>query len=1787
VAKRRAPVSLSGGTGFNFEDCVAGRFLVDMLGGIASFGHEFGHVVRLDWQVRDTGRLLDDVAVTLDALNGSHTAEFSIKSHRQVTGGGFPSNFVEAAWEEWFHTESSTFQRDRDLLVMCTGKIGNDVIEAWEALLSESLATTPDRMANRLAENTDPNGGSQSSEIERDLFSSLHCPDDLKSHGPSDATATVAVSRRVRLLEFDFESNPSRDHGRVIVDCQALLRSGDPGEAKTLWESIVEIAAKNRGSGGSTDLPRLLAELRPSFSLIDHPDYRADWRALERATRDVLDDVRTDIGGVMSLDRQPEIQKIRDALANSSLCLAAGESGCGKSALAKVLSERSNGSAVALSPDVLESGSQLQFDRILGISHPLIEVLAASRQPCLLVLDSLERFSGPGLRLTARIIAELVATVRCQHVRILLVTQFDAAKRVVDRLVEGGVVREKLEIVPIDLPSEDAVQLLLRGTPSVPWATLHQDMRPLLRNLKILDWVVRASSSGSGFSGAQVTGLISLIDYLWERWMEADGGGIAQGGLLKKLATLEASTLASGVPATRLEHAEQQSLPALIQADLLRRRNERILFSHDLLGDWARLKVLEGEDPTVSTSGLLRGASPRWHRAVRLFGRWLLSRADGASRWADALRRADSGTDEGTVVCDLLLEAVVVSENAYALMALVWPVLVAEDAKYLKRLLDRFLFVATIPDLGLPDLAHRHAITPHMEAAFRVPLWPYWGALLRTLDEHVDEIASLAPIEAARICRMWLEFAPVDNPSTRPFPWRLHSARIALKLARELRAQRAEGTHIGSEQECIAYEAALLAAHEFPDEVTEFALEMAERRPPSPEIQRRAEAARVAAEEAKARREAEDPERAEMVRRLGQSPLSGLGPLSDPWPDGPQDHVATAFSKAVFDGSALIELAKARPEAALEILLAVCIEPPAHQDPFGGSDMGEDCGVESWREFDPPLYFRGPFLEFIRTCPTHGVDFVIRLVNFASARWREHESRVRSRRQFPLPPFLEEDEKLEVCIGVGDQARNWIGDRRVFRWHLDSLRETTTISCALMALEKWLDEQLNSGADIEAWLEQLMARSESVALAGLLIDIGKRERRYFRTSLRALLGVSAFYLWEPRILVERSAGSLWQMSWWRQPQEFIKMAREWHTAEYRRRPLPEIAASLMLSSPVMESFFANCRERWRQELNEQGEPRALQVLIELLARANYSETSIDGARVQVKFVPPEAMAQQVALESSEAGASMLLITFPIDCLQIIDGKKLLPATDLETFWDTLQGIAMPKLSDSNGRSRQANAIFGGIAVLLKFHREWLTAVPQRMSWCLEQLWQTAHHPPTGRDFDVPESAGDWEWDCFAGQAAVYLLEDSVDDRALRLLVALGVVAHHYSATRRTMLAAHELRESLGTIFESMKLLAVRWSMIRRLIDQSNHYAAEVARFGQPDAIAAIELPSDAPRLSPVLQQLRAEVERWADEGDALIEQFVDGTIAPISVAEANAIASQESERLEGIRFPGRAARASRDQRESSYRSRRNIRRMSIALDKKLIQSAFAWMELPAVTTEAERQKILGLVRELLALILDSLQLPADALEEDDDEIDGLPDEFDAWVFGHVASAIVVMRDDEQPSSMWRPILQLGSHAHEWTEHFFWAWFTDGVRVAPSQSIFAERWAEMIRFAIASPSWDPNENSSHDLDDAVFELLGCHRGLDCVARDDRFAPIMERMLPVFAAAAERWFLLPRVANGFARCLREPAYGRLLCPGILWLYRAVKETDEYSFWREHEIESNLISVLHRCWEQCRAT
>ena len=197
-----------------------------------------------------------------------------------------------------------------------------------------------------------------------------------------------------------------------------------------------------------------------------------------------------------------------------------------------------------------------------------------------------------------------------------------------------------------------------------------------------------------------------------------------------------------------------------------------------------------------------------------------------------------------------------------------------------------------------------------------------------------------------------------------------------------------------------------------------------------------------------------------------------------------------------------------------------------------------------------------------------------------------------------------------------------------------------------MALEKWLYEQLDAEKSVDQFLNKIVAESESVAFAGLLIDVGKRNTELFSTCLRSLLSTSAFYLWEPHILTERAATQVGLSGWWNQPGDLVELARKWHLAPHRQHELRRIAVYFMLTSKEVETFLERCRERWNSELESAQSPDHLRVLIAMLDRRNYSKKLLENEKVSWEFVLPADLAVKAQEDVKRAGDSMPSVGIP-------------------------------------------------------------------------------------------------------------------------------------------------------------------------------------------------------------------------------------------------------------------------------------------------------------------------------------------------------------------------------------------------------------------------------------------------------------------------------------------------------------------------------------------------------------
>ena len=287
--------------------------------------------------------------------------------------------------------------------------------------------------------------------------------------------------------------------------------------------------------------------------------------------------------------------------------------------------------------------------------------------------------------------------------------------------------------------------------------------------------------------------------------------------------------------------------------------------------------------------------------------------------------------------------------------------------------------------------------------------------------------------------------------------------------------------HFGDKDK-VVYEALLSAGKEFPEEVTQIALELCGRR----EEPRHAILRAIEADEREARqreewrkKHPEEKEPSALLRRRCCHIRKGR--CEHQTADGPLREVSEGFRSAVLDTPALNGLIAVAPEVAREVLLAVCIDEPKPSDPHNDRfSLLERYGLADWQHGYPAFYWKGPFLKFLQDAPEQGLDTIVRLVNYATKRWLEDGA----------GPDLSEEERRKYGLEFEFDGKStcWIGDCNVYGWHRSLSLHSASGECALMALEKWLYDEIEQGAAIADGCNTFM-RMQSLWLSrGVLVS---------------------------------------------------------------------------------------------------------------------------------------------------------------------------------------------------------------------------------------------------------------------------------------------------------------------------------------------------------------------------------------------------------------------------------------------------------------------------------------------------------------------------------------------------------------------------------------------------------------------------------------------------------------------------------------------------------------------------
>ena len=246
MPRKRESTAATGGKGYIFADKVAAAFLVQMLSRIAPVEPSLGLISEIHFETEESGRSLDDLILLFQSGRRHCSLANFGQEQSAALKSGFDATFVRDAWTEWRNEGVSKFDQNSDLLGLVTGVVGDRPLQDWQNVRKEIADTTPDRFLLRL------DGPKQVSSSKRRILMSLS---SMKQANQVQRVETIRLAGRLHVQHF----NESKDEGRCINQCAILVTSGTIGDGTNLWNTLCQLAADNRGTGGYFDVPELIS----------------------------------------------------------------------------------------------------------------------------------------------------------------------------------------------------------------------------------------------------------------------------------------------------------------------------------------------------------------------------------------------------------------------------------------------------------------------------------------------------------------------------------------------------------------------------------------------------------------------------------------------------------------------------------------------------------------------------------------------------------------------------------------------------------------------------------------------------------------------------------------------------------------------------------------------------------------------------------------------------------------------------------------------------------------------------------------------------------------------------------------------------------------------------------------------------------------------------------------------------------------------------------------------------------------------------------------------------------------------------------------------------------------------------------------------------------------------------------------------------------------------------------------------------------------------------------------
>lgn len=1115
----RHPSTIStAGAGFSNEDAVGAHALLCLLAERAYLEPSLGWPTAVQFQTRKLGWTLDDMLVESQSPLGVHRAVVSVKLSEPVRTSGFPRDFVRRSWQLALEPGVTSFDPATDRLVLASNRSTAEVQTALDHLLTFAAAN--------------PNyAGDLGSALGRTLFDSFDCPADLGiSYSGKPTTAKLLAA--VQVLHFDFLDRNSGSHKDCLALCRAVVEGGSAEDAERLWTDLQEYVKSLRPAGGKVTSELLLRHLRiRGHRLAIAPDYRHDWDQLATLSDSNWSDVRDVLGDGVHLERSELQESLRSAVALNRVTVLLGRSGSGKSSALKALAAHGTAGRplYLLTPEDVERLEMRPLES--GMRHPLASLPATQpAHDALLILDDLDRMFDAG---AARAVSHLVRSLRLDaddtNWRLVVSSQPLEWERL------AASIPEIPRTTPIDVPALGAAErteLLAQAPDLAPLLT--GTAGPVVYTLKAIDLVARSRTTPSDSWVGDADALTAWWDAVVAR--HAEGHSLAR--TITRIGRMQAEGRTRYVALHALDSGDAVVLRTLERLDILTARDGLVSFEHALLGDYARARFLLGllHADVPALQGLLD--QPEWRSAFQLFAAIHLETAARTGSREDLDRML--ARIPGDAGIDLLCDAVMASPSSDRLLRVLDPLVTSDGL--LPRLLLRIWATVTRPvklrsELGKTFTLHDWA---YWNREARLPVHPLWTSVIGWLLRHQAAVRATAPLTFVPIAN-----AGLDWPQRYGFdvPFQRELAAAILEIASDFHEDcyRADVEEVDLERLFLTV---LLGARYHPARFETLARELAGLVPPP---------------------EAEVP-----VEQPARWFIPDVEPITVPWPDGPLTEPHRTFRKVALSPRGARELATFDARLARTIFLALLIAPPGRSRSFSGRD---DLQIEE-DDHSPPCHDFAPLQALLDADAGEAHEFVHRLVDFATARYIEDRQRPR----FGEPTTASPATTPGLYLRVGGSERSFKGDVAVFGWH-GGVGMHSVIGSALMTLERHLYGLTE--AEQNRWIGNLLARSGSVAVLGLLSELATKDPVLLDGPLRPLLD-DPWLLKVGQLAAFEVGRTPVPGSWPGEPRDRARLRYEWRLLPQHQTDLLSAALGWLRAGRFTWGPLAEVRNRWIQ-----------------------------------------------------------------------------------------------------------------------------------------------------------------------------------------------------------------------------------------------------------------------------------------------------------------------------------------------------------------------------------------------------------------------------------------------------------------------------------------------------------------------------------------------------------------------------------------------------------------------------